>query len=135
MQTERTEHIPMPTLKALAGTYSGDSLTENRIRGAVRIGGRLYVATDTCGRGTTWLYVGAVELLPRELWKGETATYDVATAERRVGHRSPEEFYKGIVVSFQGKKFVLNGQRIKFVPQAGTVTTATRQLSLFDLQA
>lgn len=125
--------LPRKQLEALHKTYSADRLTENRIRGALDIRGRLFVCTGGLHSGGKVLEVHADELVPLERWSDLTATYNMlcARADTEDGWRGGR-FYQGIVVSCKGRKYVLAGREVEFTQEVGTTLTATTQRSLFD---
>lgn len=129
----QTKYVPMPTLKALAEANSCSTLGENRLRGAVTIAGRLYATTGTHWRGQSVLKVWGEEILPCESWTDEVLDASAISARLDDERRNNGTIYEGQGVQFHGQKYVMSGIRIEFCPQAGTVTTATKQLSLFAL--
>lgn len=131
MQQNQTLHRQQ--LEALAKTYSADTLTNNRIRGAKDIRGTLFVCTGTAfcsehGHGR----VQADELVPLERWQGETITYAIASVRVDNTRRSAGSFYEGLAVSFKGRKYVLTGRKVTFTPEAGTSVKVPVQKSLLD---
>lgn len=130
----QTETLPRPQLEAMHKTYSADRLTENKIRGAYRVRGKLYVCTGGCFGPNNRMEINADELIPLSLWTDETATYAMACAraDSEDGWRGVGKFYQGIVVSNGGQKFVLAGREVRFTQAIGTTCTATKQRSLFD---
>ena len=72
------------------------------------------------------------ELVPRESWTGEVLDASEISARLDDERRNNGTTYEGQGVQFHGQQYVMRGKRIDFLPQAGTVTTATKQLSLLD---
>lgn len=128
----KNDTLPRQQLEALNKTYSADKLTENRIRGALTIRGKLFVCTGGI-LGHKSMELHADELIPLERWNDMTVNYNMlcARADMEVGWRGGR-FYQGVVVSYKGKKYVLAGREVTFTQEAGTILTATTQRSLFD---
>lgn len=127
----RTDSLPMPKLKALAETYSADTLTENRIRGALELRGTLFVCTSSCYGARGYSKVNADEMIPLEAWPGEIVDYQAIGYRVDDARRQNGTFYEGLAVSYRGRKYVLSGHRTTFQPESGTTITATKQLTLF----
>ena len=95
--------------KTLRDAYSGDVITEGRVRKPLRAGGREFTVTGF-GPG----YADAVELIPREKFPDRVTTYEkkLKVKEGDAARNDPKGFYYGMAVRSGGREYVL-GRRLE----------------------
>ncbi|PZV02430.1 MAG: hypothetical protein DCF32_15015 [Leptolyngbya sp.] len=93
-------------LEIFNNTYSGDTLTGDKIRGMFEFGGKQWVCTSGMGGGA----LGATGIVPAAEWDGPTYSYNTQPPGIKFT-------YAGILVKYPGVEYVLTDERLRLTEQ------------------
>ncbi len=101
----------------ISKSYSGDLIDSAKVRRPFPYNGKLYVCTSSV-HGPSIREAEAYYLMPQTLFDGQPTTYsDKVHPDHGESARSdPNGFYHGISVTHQGRRYILAGPPLTFVP-------------------
>lgn len=107
-----THEIPIPLFDEFCENYSGDTLTNNKVRGINALQNRLIVIIGVIWNGKSSKTCHGYEVIPIELYKGKPEPLGYNENNKREGRG-----YKGQLFTYKKKKYVFIGkEQIEFKP-------------------